>query len=149
MPVVNTLTIQKKIVTSGTLRTALWSMRCRWRASEPRAKAEPVLAGAETAVCVGWRRVGWRRVGWRRVGWRNVGCLCMTTDERLCRMGSRPPCERTAVMKLDRHYTDPRLVELYDLENPRGVDTDFYIRLAAELDAHRILDLGCGTGLLT
>jgi SAM-dependent methyltransferase len=52
-------------------------------------------------------------------------------------------------MKLDRHYTDPRLVELYDRDNPRGADTDFYVRLAADLAAQRILDLGCGTGLLT
>ncbi len=55
----------------------------------------------------------------------------------------------TARMKLDRHYTDPRLVELYDRDNPRGADTDFYVRLAADLAAQRILDLGCGTGLLT
>lgn len=50
--------------------------------------------------------------------------------------------------KLDNHYVDPRLVELYDLENPRGADTDFYLNLATQLNAHRILDLGCGTGLL-
>ena len=53
------------------------------------------------------------------------------------------------MIKLDQHYVDPRLVELYDVENPRGADTDFYLGLAAELDAHRILDLGCGTGILT
>ena len=52
-------------------------------------------------------------------------------------------------MHLDRHYTDPRLVALYDRDNPRGGDTDFYIRLAADLDARTIIDLGCGTGLLT
>ncbi len=52
-------------------------------------------------------------------------------------------------MKLDLHYVDPRLVELYDRDNPRGVDTDFYLALAADLNAHRIIDLGCGTGLLT
>ena len=52
-------------------------------------------------------------------------------------------------MKLDLHYTDPRLVDLYDSDNPRGADTDFYVQLAADLDAHTILDLGCGTGLLT
>ncbi len=52
-------------------------------------------------------------------------------------------------MKLDLHYVDPRLVELYDNDNPRGPDTDFYVALAAKLNAHRILDLGCGTGLLT
>lgn len=53
------------------------------------------------------------------------------------------------MIKLDQHYVDPRLVDLYDIENPRGADTDFYVRLAAELDARRIIDLGCGTGLLT
>src|SRR5262245_1906515 len=51
------------------------------------------------------------------------------------------------MIKLDQHYVDPRLVELYDIENTRGADTDFYVRLAADLDARRILDLGCGTGL--
>jgi SAM-dependent methyltransferase len=53
------------------------------------------------------------------------------------------------MVKLDLHYVDPRLVDLYDHDNPRGPDTDFYLRLAADLDAHRMLDLGCGTGLLT
>ncbi len=50
---------------------------------------------------------------------------------------------------LDLHYVDPRLVVLYDRDNPRGPDTDFYLNLATELDAQRIVDLGCGTGLLT
>ena len=49
-------------------------------------------------------------------------------------------------MQLDQHYVDPRLVELYDIDNPRGADTDFYIGLAAELGARAIIDLGCGTG---
>src|SRR5689334_22176545 len=53
------------------------------------------------------------------------------------------------MLKLDQHYVDPRLVDLYDRENPRGADTDFYVALAAELGARRIFDLGCGTGLLT
>jgi len=52
-------------------------------------------------------------------------------------------------MRLEEHYVDPRLVALYDIENSCRADTDFYLGLAAELDAHRILDLGCGTGLLT
>lgn len=52
-------------------------------------------------------------------------------------------------MKLDLHYIDTRLVELYDRDNPRGVDTDFYLALATEINAHRIIDFGCGTGLLT
>ncbi|MFO7540639.1 MAG: class I SAM-dependent methyltransferase [Chloroflexota bacterium] len=51
--------------------------------------------------------------------------------------------------KLDLHYVEPRLVALYDIENLRGADTDFYLRLADELEARTILDLGCGTGLLT
>lgn len=50
---------------------------------------------------------------------------------------------------LDLHYVEPRLVALYDLENLRGDDTDFYVNLAIELDAQTIVDLGCGTGLLT
>jgi SAM-dependent methyltransferase len=53
------------------------------------------------------------------------------------------------MIQLDQHYVEPRLVELYDIENTRGADTDFYVRLAADLDARTILDLGCGTGLLT
>lgn len=57
--------------------------------------------------------------------------------------------EGNAVIKLDQHYVEPRLVDLYDIENTRRADTDFYVRLAADLDARRILDLGCGTGLLT
>lgn len=53
------------------------------------------------------------------------------------------------MVHLDQHYVDPRLVELYDAANARGAETDFYIRLAAGIDARTILDLGCGTGLLT
>jgi SAM-dependent methyltransferase len=52
-------------------------------------------------------------------------------------------------MKLELQYVDRRLVELYDRDNPRGADTDYYLHLATDLDAHRIIDLGCGTGLLT
>ena len=52
-------------------------------------------------------------------------------------------------MKLDQDYLDPRFVALYDRSNPRGADTDFYLGLAAEIHARTIVDLGCGTGLLT
>ncbi|MEM7801681.1 MAG: methyltransferase domain-containing protein [Chloroflexota bacterium] len=52
-------------------------------------------------------------------------------------------------MDLDLHYTHPLLVDLYDIENPHGEDTDFYIALAERLVAQTIIDLGCGTGLLT
>jgi SAM-dependent methyltransferase len=51
--------------------------------------------------------------------------------------------------KLGLHYEDPRLVALYDHDNPRGADTDFYVRLAADVEARRIIELGCGTGRLT
>lgn len=60
-----------------------------------------------------------------------------------------PGAGEVAVLKLDLHYVDPRLVELYDQANPRGADTDFYLALATGLGARTIVDLGCGTGLLT
>ncbi|MDP9153861.1 MAG: class I SAM-dependent methyltransferase [Pseudomonadota bacterium] len=44
-------------------------------------------------------------------------------------------------------YTDPRLVALYDTLNPAAADTAFYLALAAGKD--RVIDIGCGTGLLT
>lgn len=44
---------------------------------------------------------------------------------------------------------DPRIVDLYDIDNPDGPDHDFYRALAYARDARTILDLGCGTGMLT
>jgi SAM-dependent methyltransferase len=44
---------------------------------------------------------------------------------------------------------DPRLVDLYDVDNPSGLDHDFYRGLVDAVDARGIVDLGCGTGLLT
>jgi SAM-dependent methyltransferase len=46
-------------------------------------------------------------------------------------------------------YGDEKLVELYDLDNPSGSDHDFVRALADRLGARKIVDLGCGTGLLT
>lgn len=46
-------------------------------------------------------------------------------------------------------YLDPRLVDLYDVDNPGGPDHDYYRALASKHGARRILDLGCGTGILT
>lgn len=46
-------------------------------------------------------------------------------------------------------YQDPRIVELYDIDNPDGPDHDFYRSLADEIGTTSILDLGCGTGMLT
>jgi SAM-dependent methyltransferase len=48
-----------------------------------------------------------------------------------------------------QEFTDPRLVALYDTLNPFAADTAFYIELAAGLSASSIVDIGCGTGLLT
>ncbi len=44
---------------------------------------------------------------------------------------------------------DTRLVDLYDADNPDGPDHEFYRALAQERGARSILDLGCGTGILT
>jgi SAM-dependent methyltransferase len=46
-------------------------------------------------------------------------------------------------------FGDPDLVELYDLDNPDGADHAYYRAVADEVDARSIVDLGCGTGLLT
>ncbi|WP_430591882.1 class I SAM-dependent methyltransferase [Humidisolicoccus flavus] len=44
---------------------------------------------------------------------------------------------------------DPRIVALYDDDNPDGPDHDFYRALADEREARAVLDIGCGTGMLT
>jgi len=48
----------------------------------------------------------------------------------------------------DKIYREQHLTELYDLFNPWGADSAFYQQLTGLPDA-AILDLGCGTGLLT
>jgi SAM-dependent methyltransferase len=50
---------------------------------------------------------------------------------------------------IDDPYRDADLVALYDLDNPAGEDHAWYREVADELDARVIVDLGCGTGLLT
>jgi 2-polyprenyl-3-methyl-5-hydroxy-6-metoxy-1,4-benzoquinol methylase len=47
----------------------------------------------------------------------------------------------------DLHYTDPRLARLYDQDCGWGMDNEFYFSLAGRAP-QRILDLGCGTGIL-
>ncbi|WP_173400694.1 class I SAM-dependent methyltransferase [Ilumatobacter nonamiensis] len=48
----------------------------------------------------------------------------------------------------DRIFADPRLAEIYDdLDGVRD-DLDVYETVIAELDAARVLDIGCGTGVL-
>ena len=46
-------------------------------------------------------------------------------------------------------YGDEQLVELYDGDNEPGDDHAYYRALADALNARTIVDLGCGTGLLT
>lgn len=50
-------------------------------------------------------------------------------------------------MESDKLYNDADLAQFYDLENGWGDDMDFCLALAR--DAASVLDLGCGTGLLT
>jgi 2-polyprenyl-3-methyl-5-hydroxy-6-metoxy-1,4-benzoquinol methylase len=47
----------------------------------------------------------------------------------------------------DLHYEYPRLAALYDLDNGWSADRDFYVSLAGG-EPKRVLDLGCGTGLI-
>lgn len=47
----------------------------------------------------------------------------------------------------DAHYEDQRLAEIYDLDSGWSKDRDFYLALPTT-PGQRILDLGCGTGLL-
>ncbi|HIW99842.1 MAG TPA: methyltransferase domain-containing protein [Candidatus Nesterenkonia stercoripullorum] len=44
---------------------------------------------------------------------------------------------------------DPDFVEVYDVENAGRWDHDFYLDLAEQLGARRVVDVGCGTGVLT
>jgi len=48
----------------------------------------------------------------------------------------------------DRQFSDPRLADLYDLGNAGSEDRDFYLSLAGARPVD-VLDLGCGTGLLS
>jgi len=47
----------------------------------------------------------------------------------------------------DKQYQNSKLAEIYDLDSPWSIDRDFYLSLAGA-PPQRILDLGCGTGLL-
>jgi SAM-dependent methyltransferase len=46
-------------------------------------------------------------------------------------------------------FYDPRLVAVYDTVNPIVEYETFYLDLASKLSASSIIDIGCGTGLLT
>jgi SAM-dependent methyltransferase len=55
------------------------------------------------------------------------------------------------VVSLSTEFTDSRLVAVYDAVNAYDPDTQprFYRELARELGAETIVDLGCGTGLIS
>src|SRR5277367_2533231 len=48
-------------------------------------------------------------------------------------------------------FTDPRQVLIYDAVNSyeRGTQPDFYLGVAEEVSAETVVDLGCGTGIIT
>lgn len=46
----------------------------------------------------------------------------------------------------DPIFEDPRLAAIYDPLDPDRSDLDVYAAIAAELGAHSVLDIGCGTG---
>jgi len=48
----------------------------------------------------------------------------------------------------DIAFTHPRLAQVYDAVNGERDDLDAYLRIATEVEAHHVLDLGCGTGAL-
>lgn len=55
------------------------------------------------------------------------------------------PC--TFLRMADEIFVNPRLAAVYDPLDPDRRDLDPYIRLAEELGARRVLDIGCGTGV--
>jgi predicted RNA methylase len=57
--------------------------------------------------------------------------------------------EETDYMPTFSEFSDPQLVALYDTVNPIAEYETFYVDLAAGLSASSIIDIGCGTGLLT
>lgn len=48
----------------------------------------------------------------------------------------------------DAKFADPRLAPLYDLFDSDRRDLDAYVAIVEEFGARRILDIGCGTGVL-
>lgn len=46
-------------------------------------------------------------------------------------------------------FSDPRLVAIYNTTNPISGYQQFYLDLALDLSAKTIIDVGCGSGLLT
>jgi SAM-dependent methyltransferase len=53
---------------------------------------------------------------------------------------------RTVILMADPIFEHPRLAAIYDALDPDRSDLDAYVAIAEELDARRVLDVGCGTG---
>jgi SAM-dependent methyltransferase len=52
------------------------------------------------------------------------------------------------VQEPDATFADPRQAVLYDVFNNDRSDLDAYVTIATEVEAHRVVDVGCGTGSL-
>jgi len=52
------------------------------------------------------------------------------------------------VREPDATFSDPRQAVLYDVFNNDRSDLDAYVRIADEVEAHRVVDVGCATGSL-
>ena len=48
----------------------------------------------------------------------------------------------------DATFSDPRQAVLYDVFNNDRSDLEAYVAIADEIEAHRVVDVGCGTGSL-
>lgn len=60
-----------------------------------------------------------------------------------------PSALRSVQSVSDDPYRDEQLVELYDIDNAARDDHAYYRDLADTMGATKIIDFGCGTGLLT
>ena len=49
---------------------------------------------------------------------------------------------------MDEEYRDPHLAAIYDVLDADRRDLDHYVSILTELGARRVLDIGCGTGVL-
>ena len=63
------------------------------------------------------------------------------------RSALRTPANRLARVA-DAIFEHPRLAAIYDALAPYRSDLDVYVDIAGGLGAHRVLDVGCGTGTL-